>query len=234
MPRRPRPGPGLATSMDNWNGYPPARQRLFDGVAERGVENLVVLTGDAHCSLAADLRQHFDDPESRAIGVEFLGTSVPRAATAPTWTRVARSPGQQPAHAVLQRPPRLRRCNVTQDVWRSELRACHGEPARRGAPKIASFVSEAGVPGLQGDASCRRPRHAAPTAPRRPGRLAARQRTWWSPFQSQAFVDEDDALPVPFTDDVVCANVSTSWTAASLCCVSATSLMLVSVSHAWW
>ena len=28
------PGPGARTSMDNWNGYSPARQRLFDGVAD--------------------------------------------------------------------------------------------------------------------------------------------------------------------------------------------------------
>ena len=32
--------------------------------------------GDAHCSLAADLRQQYDDPESPAIGAEIVGTSV--------------------------------------------------------------------------------------------------------------------------------------------------------------
>ena len=62
--------------MDNWNGYSPARQRLFDGVVERGVQNLVVLTGDAHCSVAADLRLQYDDPQSPTIGAEIVGTSV--------------------------------------------------------------------------------------------------------------------------------------------------------------
>ena len=62
--------------MDNWNGYSPARQRLFEGVADRDVENLVVLTSDAHCSVAANLRLQYDDPESPAIGSEIVGTSV--------------------------------------------------------------------------------------------------------------------------------------------------------------
>jgi phosphodiesterase/alkaline phosphatase D-like protein len=52
---------------------------------------MVVVTGDAHCSMVADLKQNFDDPDSRTVGVEFLGTSITSGRTAPRWTPGASS-----------------------------------------------------------------------------------------------------------------------------------------------
>jgi alkaline phosphatase D len=69
-------GPAESFGMDTWDGYAAARQRLFDGVVTRGVDNFVMVTGDAHRSAAADLKLHFDDPASRTVGTEFLGTSI--------------------------------------------------------------------------------------------------------------------------------------------------------------
>lgn len=69
-------GPVQAFGMDTWDGYYAARRRLLSGVRDRGVENFVVLTGDAHRSVAADLKVDFDDTTSPAVGTEFLGTSV--------------------------------------------------------------------------------------------------------------------------------------------------------------
>ncbi len=69
-------GPGQRFGMDPWDGYAAARQRLFDGVVARDVENFVMVTGDAHRSVAADLKLDFGDPGSRTVGTEFLGTSI--------------------------------------------------------------------------------------------------------------------------------------------------------------
>ncbi|MEH1168261.1 alkaline phosphatase D family protein [Micromonospora sp. CPCC 205539] len=69
-------GPAGSYSMDGWDGYAAARQRLFDGLAKRNVENFLVVTGDAHRSVAADLKLNFADATSRTIGTEFLGTSI--------------------------------------------------------------------------------------------------------------------------------------------------------------
>jgi alkaline phosphatase D len=69
-------GPATRYGTDTWDGYAAARQRLFDGVLERGVDNFVMVTGDAHRSTAADLKQDFSDPSSRTVGTEFLGTSI--------------------------------------------------------------------------------------------------------------------------------------------------------------
>jgi len=89
-------GGGRFINPDQWDGYQPARDRLYDvlkgGGSVPGVGNVVVLTGDAHTSWAADLTQ---DPNNDDLGsggydpatgegsraVEFVDTSV----TSPTF-----------------------------------------------------------------------------------------------------------------------------------------------------
>ncbi|MEQ7129284.1 alkaline phosphatase D family protein [Actinopolymorpha sp. B11F2] len=149
------PGPGKLLPMDNWNGYEPARQRLFDTVAERGVENLVVITGDAHASMVTDLKLNFDDPASTTVGAEFLGTSITSGGNGSAMdTR-----GQEwlAANPNMKYYSGLRgyvRCSVTDDEWRADYRLV---PFVRtpGAPvhTDASFVVEAGRPGVQLDTS---------------------------------------------------------------------------------
>ncbi|MBT2385020.1 alkaline phosphatase [Streptomyces sp. ISL-11] len=63
-------------SMDAWDGYPASRRRVLDGVQRAGIANLVVLSGDDHVHYAFDIKDDFDDPDSRTLGVELLGTSV--------------------------------------------------------------------------------------------------------------------------------------------------------------
>lgn len=65
-----------AFGMDLWDGYASARARLLSGMVEHNVRNPVVLSGDIHRSLAAELRPDFDDPNSPVMGVEFAGTSI--------------------------------------------------------------------------------------------------------------------------------------------------------------
>jgi alkaline phosphatase D len=145
------PGPGKLISMDNWNGYDPARRRLFDGVAERGVENLVVLTGDAHCSVAADLRLDLDRPESPTIGSEFIGTSVSSGGDgAVIDTRGYEFLGSNPDMHLYNARRGYVACTVTPDVWRSDFRELPQVTTRGAAIKtVASFAIEAGRPGLQ-------------------------------------------------------------------------------------
>lgn len=55
-----------------WDGYPAARQRLYDAVRETEA-NFIVLSGDSHQFWANDLRE---TPGGRRIGVEFATSSV--------------------------------------------------------------------------------------------------------------------------------------------------------------
>lgn len=64
-------------NVDQWDGYPAARRRLFDGLRDGGVDNLVVLTGDAHASFAAELRTDpWHDNTSRPLGIEFVTPAI--------------------------------------------------------------------------------------------------------------------------------------------------------------
>ncbi len=84
-------GGGLFLNSDQWDGYQPARDRIYDvlkgGNGQQPVDNVVVLTGDIHSSWAADLTQDPNnavvanggyDPVTGAgsLAVEFVGTSV--------------------------------------------------------------------------------------------------------------------------------------------------------------
>ncbi len=61
---------GLPYSFDKWDGYPAARQRLYDSARAAGA-NLVTLTGDSHNAWAFDLADAHGP-----VGVEFAGQSI--------------------------------------------------------------------------------------------------------------------------------------------------------------
>ena len=70
------PAQGGTYWTDGWDGYPAARQRLLDGVAQRKLGGVVVLGGDVHSHYVADLKVNFNDPASTAIATEFCGSSI--------------------------------------------------------------------------------------------------------------------------------------------------------------
>jgi alkaline phosphatase D len=66
----------LSSGLDMWDGYVDARTRLLTGIRERDARNVVVITGDIHRSVVADLKTDFDDPSSPVVATEFAGTSI--------------------------------------------------------------------------------------------------------------------------------------------------------------
>lgn len=67
----------VAWNLDQWDGYPAARDRLLASlVAEAGSSGNVVLTGDVHSSWAGSLALDFDDPASELVGTEFVAPGV--------------------------------------------------------------------------------------------------------------------------------------------------------------
>src|SRR5262252_2546367 len=63
-------------SMDKWDGYVAARERLYNRLVETRAPNPIVLSGDVHQHYGADLKIDFTNPRSRTVGVEFTNTSV--------------------------------------------------------------------------------------------------------------------------------------------------------------
>lgn len=69
--------PDLGTYWtDGWDGYPFARSRLLDSIAQSGVKGVVTLGGDVHAHFVSDLKSNFNDPNSNTLATEFCGTSI--------------------------------------------------------------------------------------------------------------------------------------------------------------
>ncbi|RFU60430.1 alkaline phosphatase D family protein [Peribacillus glennii] len=120
-------------SMDSWDGYPAARERFIETVKTKGIDNLVVLTGDVHASWASNLKFDFNDPDSKTFGVEFVGTSITSGGNG----------GDKRADTdkILTQNPHIKffndyrgyvRCSVTPEQWRADYR-------------VVPFVTEQGA-----------------------------------------------------------------------------------------
>jgi alkaline phosphatase D len=95
----------LPFSMDMWDGYPAARERLYE-LALTAKANLVVLAGDSHNGWAFE-----HDHKGARVGVEFAGTSVtsPGAEETLPWVNPAAL-----AAAMVAANPQLTWCDTKQ------------------------------------------------------------------------------------------------------------------------
>lgn len=72
---------GPIVNDDQWDGYPIERQRFFNDVVAKNINDLVMLTGDIHTSWANDLPFHPSisynaGSGAGSVGVEFVVTSI--------------------------------------------------------------------------------------------------------------------------------------------------------------
>jgi alkaline phosphatase D len=135
---------------DAWDGYPAARQRLIDQLAEERVRNPVVITGDWHSTFVNDIKRDFSDPDSKTVATEFVGTSI-----SSNGDGIIYGPYYGP---MIDANPHIKffdgdrrgyvRCRVDRDEWRTDLRMV-STVSRSDAPveTFASFVVEDGQPG---------------------------------------------------------------------------------------
>jgi alkaline phosphatase D len=138
-------------SMDAWDGYRASRRRVLDGAKAAGIENLMVLTGDVHVAYAFDIKDDFDDPDSRTVGTEIVATSVTSG----------KDGAERPANwnTYMTANPHLKFYNgqrgyVTVELGQEAARADFRTVpyvTRPGAPvtTAASFVTAVGEPGLR-------------------------------------------------------------------------------------
>ncbi|MFD3499095.1 alkaline phosphatase D family protein [Streptomyces sp. NPDC058676] len=137
-------------SMDAWDGYRASRRRILDGAKAAGIDNLMVLTGDVHVAYAYDIKDDFDDPASRTLGTEIVGSSISSgrdgADKPSTWDTYTRANPHMRFYNGL-------RGYVTVELGRERARAdFRSVPyvTRPGAPiaTAASFVTQVGEQGL--------------------------------------------------------------------------------------
>ena len=138
-------GPGRTYNMDQWDGYPAARQRLLDSFT--GVTNPVVLSGDWHSHWVNDLHADARNPASAVIGTEFTGTSI---SSGIGWDSAVRQGLAANPHVKLYNGTYrgYLLCEVTPDSWRTDLRIVT-DPRVATAPAytLAAFGVADGTPG---------------------------------------------------------------------------------------
>ena len=144
--------PGLARRIysDGWDGYPLARERLLDAIAAAG-GNTIVLGGDVHRHVAAQLRRRPDDPRSPIVAAEFVTSSITSRGIAEPLMTAIRASNPDLLHArsdergytFLEVTPQAAHCDFRATPY----------PAQPGAALYsqARFSVAAGQPGVVRD-----------------------------------------------------------------------------------
>jgi alkaline phosphatase D len=136
-------------SMDKWDGYVPARQRLTTLLADPQVSNPVVITGDIHTHWVADLKTDYDDPTSATVGAEFVGTSISSGGDGND-ADTSRVQGLNPHVKFFSARRGYVVADVTPDRWTSTYRTVP-YISKPGAPvdTVGTFVVENGRRGVE-------------------------------------------------------------------------------------
>jgi alkaline phosphatase D len=144
-----KPGPERQFWSDGWDGYPAARARLLQAIAERRPANPLVIGGDVHFNCVSDLKPDFDDPDALVVATEFCGTSI-----------TSQGPTQARLDALRSDNPHVRFANserrgyavleLTETRCLAQLRALDSEKAADSPiSTLAVFVVEDGRPGAE-------------------------------------------------------------------------------------
>jgi alkaline phosphatase D len=146
-----KPGDGRFWT-DGWDGYPAARQRLFDSIIRHKPANPVVISGDVHSFFACDLKRDFYRPTSTdnpVLATEFCGTSITSSSRPQSRTDeyVAQNP-----HIKFGRSDRrgYAMVEVTPAGMAVQFQAMNDvHRADSGVATIARFMVEDGNPGVR-------------------------------------------------------------------------------------
>jgi alkaline phosphatase D len=144
-----KPGPGRLAWTDGWDGYPAARKKLVDFLAESKVANPVIVGGDVHMYYVNDIKRDFDNPASETVASEIVGTSITSQARPQDSVDKLR-PDNPHIKFADSRYRGYTRIEVTQSRMVASLRAMDNVTSRDAACNtLATFVVEDGKPGAQ-------------------------------------------------------------------------------------
>jgi alkaline phosphatase D len=99
---------GCVSSPDEWDGYAASRERLFDVLEQGGIDNVVMLTGDAHSAWGIDVPRDPFEPAAYDP-VSGRGSRLVELVAPP----VSSPPAGAPAETILRTHPHVKFANQT-------------------------------------------------------------------------------------------------------------------------
>jgi len=140
---------GRAYYTDGWDGYAAARTRLLQAVVDTGQDNVLLLGGDVHQNVAANLRLRPNDPASPVVASEIVGTSITSRGMGDSALARIRASNPDIAHARSDERGYTRVVVTPQEMQATFLTTPF--PAQAGAALgvQAVYRVETGTPGVQ-------------------------------------------------------------------------------------
>lgn len=138
---------GRTTFNDAWDGYPQARLRLLQTIADLPERNVVTLGGDVHMNVAAPLRLRPGDLSSPVVASELVTTSITSRGLSENILSLIRSSNPDLLHARSDERG-YTVVDVRPDVVRAEFRTTpHPAGTQDSLSVQAAFQVLAGRPG---------------------------------------------------------------------------------------
>ena len=136
--------------VDTWDGYDGERRVVLDAVGA-SADNLVVLTGDFHAAVVADLRVDPYDLSLPVVGAEFMASSISSAFFDDDETVASLVNGALTANPQIKWFDSRRGytvCEVTPEHWRATYRAVADQfDAASPVAPLSTWEIAAGTPG---------------------------------------------------------------------------------------
>jgi alkaline phosphatase D len=138
----------LGVFTDSWSAYAPTRDRVISAIAGSKLKNPVIIGGDIHAFLAADVKADFRRAGSPTVASEFVTTSVTSDRMPDSFAETL--PLNPHVRFLDNRPRGYLAVDVTRDRMEVRLQAISDRTDRSAATSmLKSFVVQDGRPGLQ-------------------------------------------------------------------------------------
>jgi alkaline phosphatase D len=139
------------TNLDSWSGYPDARARLVDMIAERKLSNVIIATGDVHKHHAGIVPIREGELDGPAAATEYVTTSISSGGDGSDipagWERV---PADNPHTKLLNDRRGYQLFTIGKDMWQTDVVGVTKVSDRSGTKrKIARLVTLPHEPGIQ-------------------------------------------------------------------------------------
>ena len=132
---------------DHWDGYVEDRQQILNLLQQRGITNMVVITGDAHENAVRHVPPHYSSFEGDPVATEFVGTSISSDGDPRTILDRTDHDPQNPQLRYFNNQRGYARVELDPQRWKNEFRVVSVAVREAPASVAATWMVDNGKPG---------------------------------------------------------------------------------------